>query len=289
MTDTPLDGGRAGRAPLPPQAPQPDDRLTPTALQRLLRSPVFGHRIFYYPTIASTNDRALELAAAGEPEGGLVLSEEQTGGRGRRERTWASPARLGIYASLILRPDLEARRAPLFTFVAAVAAAEALREAAGLDARIKWPNDILAGGRKIAGVLGELRGSDPRIRELVVGVGVNVNQTTQDFPAELRQRATSVRIESGRSADRAPILAALLEGLERRYHQLLQQGPGELLKEWQALALLPPGSRAVIDGPAGRVEGAIVGVDEEGALLLERGNGSSARIPFGEIVEMLWP
>jgi len=134
--------------------------LAPAALQSHLRTAVFGHRVFYYPTIGSTNDRALDLAVAGEPEGAVVLAEEQTGGRGRRERTWHSPARLGIYVSLILRPLVPATRAPLFTFTAAVAAASALRETCSLQAAIKWPNDVVVERRKIAGILGETRGSD---------------------------------------------------------------------------------------------------------------------------------
>ncbi len=284
------DGREAwARALAGPREPAADGALTPAALQRCLRSPVFGHRVFYYPTIASTNNRALELATAGEPEGGLVLAEEQTGGRGRRDRSWTSRAHLGIYASLILRPDVPAPRAPLFTFLAAVAAAEALRETAAIDARIKWPNDVLVGRRKIAGILGEVRTSEPLIREMVVGIGVNVNQTLEDFPADLRERATSVRIETGRCVDRAPVLAGLLEGLERRYGRLLQQGAGDLLQEWESLSSIPRGRRVVIEGPDGRVEGRFAGVDDEGALRLEDTRGRSLRIPFGEIVQTLWP
>ncbi len=280
-----------GRGTRPGSASAPEgagEALTPAAVQRVLRSPVFGHRIFYYPTIASTNDRALELAAAGEPEGGLVLAEEQTGGRGRRERTWTSRARLGIYASLILRPGTEAPRAPIFTFMAAVSVASALREAGGVDARIKWPNDVLVGRRKIAGILGEVRGSEPRIRELVVGMGVNVNHVSGDFPPDLRERATSLRIETGRPAGRAPILAFLLEGFERRYGRMLRQGGSEILREWESLSSVPRGGWLVVEGPGGRVEGAMNGVDDEGALLLVGAGGSPSRVPFGEIVEPPW-
>jgi BirA family transcriptional regulator, biotin operon repressor / biotin---[acetyl-CoA-carboxylase] ligase len=281
----PLD--RVGEFP-PPRgtvgAPS-ESPLTPAALQRHLRSPVFGHRIFYYQTIASTNDRALELAAGGEPEGGLVLAEEQVGGRGRRERVWLSRERLGIYASLILRPGVEASRAPLFTFLAAVAAAQSLRELHGVDARIKWPNDVVAGSRKIAGILGESRSPEPRIREMVLGIGVNVNQRSEDFPVPLQARATSVLIETGARADRAPLLASILEGLERRYGRLLQQGSEGLLAEWQALASLPPGRRVGVDAPEGRWEGTVAGVDDAGALLLRNSRGETVRVPFGEIVE----
>ncbi|MEK7284171.1 MAG: biotin--[acetyl-CoA-carboxylase] ligase [Acidobacteriota bacterium] len=263
--------------------------LTPAALQRHLNAAVFGHRIVYYPTIGSTNDSALDLAAAGEPEGVMVLAEEQTGGRGRRDRSWDSRARLGIYVSFILRPDVPAPRAPLFTFTAAVAVAEALRDTCHLKTGIKWPNDVVVGRRKIAGILGETRGSDPQIRAMVMGIGVNVNQRPEDFRAGLRERATSVQVESGTAVDRAPILAAIIEGFERRYSRLLRGQSADLLKEWEALSAIPRGRRVVVEGPTGRCEGTVAGVDEEGALLLEEPGGAARRVPFGEIVQSFWP
>jgi BirA family biotin operon repressor/biotin-[acetyl-CoA-carboxylase] ligase len=267
--------------------PPAADALTPAALQRHLRTAVFGHRIFYYPTITSTNARALELAAAHEPEGGLVLAEEQTEGRGRRERTWSSTAYLGIYASLILRPAIPAPRAPLLTLMASVAVADALNEVSGISARIKWPNDVLVARRKIAGILGEVRGSDPEVREMVVGLGVNINHTSADFPPAVAAVATSVRLEKGIPSERAPILAAILEGFERRYARLLRDGPSTLLGEWASLSALPIGSALSVDGPAGRVAGVVDGVDEEGALLLRGERGEQHRIAFGEIVDSL--
>lgn len=282
----PVDPSRRTGPPAPgSEAPQ-GDALTPASLQRFLRSAVFGHRIFYYPSIGSTNDRALELAAAEEPEGGLVLAEEQTAGRGRRERTWCSTPYAGIYASLILRPAMPATRAPLLTFMAAVAVADALNEQTGLKARIKWPNDVLVAGRKIAGVLGEVRGNEPEVREMVVGFGVNVNHAAADFPEAIRDQATSVRLERGASTDRAPILASVLEGFERRYARLLRDGPATLLKEWESLSALAPGAPITVAGPAGRVEGAFAGIDDEGGLILKDAAGGRVRIPFGEILAM---
>lgn len=280
-------------APAPtPEAPgagAATDALTPAALQRHLRAAVFGHRIFYYPTIDSTNDRALELAAAEEPEGSLVLAEEQTAGRGRRERSWSSAPYAGIYASLILRPAIAAPRAPLLTFMAAVAVADALNEVAGLRARIKWPNDVLIGRRKIAGVLGEMRGSHPEVRELVVGIGINVNQTETDFPATLATIATSVRIERGAPQDRAVLLASVLEGFERRYARLLRDGPATLLREWEALSSMPVGSAIAVGGPAGRLDGEFAGIDEDGSLVVRTHAGALHRLPFGEILDTLLP
>jgi BirA family biotin operon repressor/biotin-[acetyl-CoA-carboxylase] ligase len=279
----------AAPAPNAPGAGAASDALTPAALQRHLRSAVFGHRIFYYPIIDSTNERALELAAAEEPEGSLVLAEEQTAGRGRRERSWSSAPYVGIYASLILRPAIAAPRAPLLTFMAAVAVADALNEVTGLRARIKWPNDVLVGNRKIAGVLGEMRGSHPEVRELVVGMGINVNQTETDFPAGLASIATSVRIERGAPQDRAILLASVLEGFERRYARLLRDGPATLLREWDALSSMPPGTPIAVGGPAGRLDGEFAGIDEDGSLVVRARDGALHRLPFGEILDTLLP
>jgi BirA family biotin operon repressor/biotin-[acetyl-CoA-carboxylase] ligase len=286
MSD-PLDPARPHREHAPPpslKGARPD-LLTPAAVQRHLRSAVFGHRIFYYPTIDSTNERALDLAAAGEPEGSLVLAEEQTAGRGRRERTWCSTPYAGIYASLVLRPAIAAPRAPLLTFMASVAVADALNEIAGFSARIKWPNDVLVGPRKIAGVLGEMRGSHPEVREMVVGIGVNVNQATDDFPPALAVTATSVRIERGAPHGRAVLLASILEGFERRYARFLRDGPATLLREWEGLSATRPGTPIAVAGATGRLDGVFAGIDEEGSLLVRESDGALHRLPFGEILD----
>lgn len=257
--------------------------ITPAALERRIGSASFGHRIYYYPTIGSTNERALELIAAGEPEGGLVLAEEQTAGRGRRDRSWTSRPYLGIYASLILRPFVATSRAPQFTLLAAVSAAEALRLACEVQARIKWPNDLVVGRRKIAGVLGEVRGSVAQIRDMVIGLGINVNHAADDFPAELRQTATSVRLETGAPGDRVELLATLLEQIEQRYQHLLNSGPESLLREWESLSSLPLGSEIVVRGPSHPVRGVFRGIDEEGSLLLTGSDGATICAPFGEV------
>ncbi len=293
MTRTTRAAGDGGIPPVTresrPGSPPQIDALTPAALQHRLGTAIFGHRVFYYPEIGSTNDRALELAAAGEPEGALVLAERQTRGRGRRDRAWASPAWLGIYTSVLLRPRLPANRAPLFTLMAAVATALGLRKACGLNTGIKWPNDIVVGHRKIAGILGEVRGSDPRIHEMVVGIGVNVNHEAHDFPPELSRLATSVRMEVGSPRDRLGILAEILEQFERRYSALLRQGSDELLAEWRTLSTMPAGARLAIETSGGAVEGSLQGIDDEGALMLADSAGRTMRVPFGEIESSLRP
>ncbi len=273
MTPSP-DGG------LPHDAP-----LSPAALQRRMGTTHLGHRIYHYPEIGSTNDRAIELAAAGESEGSIVIAEQQTQGRGRRDRTWISAGRLGLYLSMILRPGGEASGAPLFTLLGAVATARAISSACGCVAHIKWPNDVVVKGRKIAGVLGEVRSSSPILEELVLGFGVNVNHGRDDFPRELGDLATSVYLETGRRHDRSTLLVEILECFERRYLALLRDGPEELLADWRQLSAIPPGTRLRLLVGNDSVEGVLIDIEPDGALRLDVGAGSTRRVGFGEIEE----
>src|SRR5512147_472545 len=172
------------------------DRLTPLELRPLLNTHDIGQVLHHFEVISSTNDHARELAEEGAGHGEVVIAESQTGGRGRRGRPWVSPPGRNAYFSVILRPDLPPSRAPELTLLASVALCDALRQA-NVPAAIKWPNDLLVGDRKIAGILTELASEPERVHWAVVGIGVNVNAAAEDFPAELRDVATSVRIERG--------------------------------------------------------------------------------------------
>ncbi|MCZ6694948.1 MAG: biotin--[acetyl-CoA-carboxylase] ligase [Acidobacteria bacterium] len=268
----------------PPDGSVPyDEPLTPSALHRRLRTAHMGHRIYHYPEIGSTNDRAIELAAAGEPEGSIVIAERQTRGRGRRDRTWISADRLGLYLSMILRPGGEVSNAPLFTLLGSVATARALSSACGCVARIKWPNDVIVKGRKIAGILGEVRSSAPTLKELVLGIGINVNHEAADFPSELGDRATSVYLETGRRHDRCALLVEILERFERCYLAVLRNGPEELLSAWRQLSAIPPGTRVSLRVGDELIEGILIDIESDGALRLQVGVGSTRRVAFGEI------
>src|SRR5215213_7171117 len=178
-------------------------RLTPTVLR--------------FDSLPSTNTEAARQAALGAPEGLCVVAREQTAGRGRRERGWASPKDAGLYVSFVLRPTFEARLWPLITLAAALAVREALREVCALEADIKWPNDLLAGGRKLCGILAETA-EGARGRAVVLGLGVNL--TCSSFPAELLDTATSVEEQTGRTPDADRLLEALTRALAQRYETL---------------------------------------------------------------------
>ena len=177
----------------------------------------------------STNDVARDWALAGAPEGTVVVADKQTRGRGRRARLWDSPAGVGLYASFVLRPDWPAAQAAQLAILGGLAAFHALELAGVKNLRIKWPNDILAGGRKICGVLVEPRLGAERIEFAVVGIGINVGQARDDFPPELRPFATSCRIEGA-----AISVDALLANLLESWRRVQAQSLAEARAEWAA-------------------------------------------------------
>jgi BirA family biotin operon repressor/biotin-[acetyl-CoA-carboxylase] ligase len=269
------------------------DRLGPEALELTLPSagtgrgrrgtvpmaaPVFEH----HDSIDSTNRRAKELAAAGCPARSLVVAEAQTAGRGRRGRAWHSPAGSGIYASLVLRPTLAPEHAPLLTLAASVAIAEALCARANVATVIKWPNDVLVGTRKIAGILTEMVAEPERMDFAVVGFGINVNLAASAVPAELRAVATSLRIETGRTFRRAELLADCLKRL------------GDLCAELEAgrfdAVLAPWRARSNFIGRRVRVEtlretrvGLASDVGPDGSLVLETADGVRHSVLSGDV------
>lgn len=223
-------------------------------------------------TVASTQELAFALAAAGAPDGSAVVAEAQTAGRGRRGRTWHAEAGASVLVSILARPRLAPPARPCLSYAAAVAVVETLRRVARLEARVKWPNDVLVGGRKIAGILLEAREG-----VVVTGIGLNVAQHT--FPAELAGRATSVSLETDGAADRETLLAVLLEETDRWRATLEERGFEPVRARWRA-ASDTLGRTVRIDGVVGRV----VDLDAAGALVVH-GNAGPHRVVAGELLE----
>jgi len=254
----------------------------PPTLARGLTGQRLGNRVLCFDSLDSTNDKALELLELGEPEGVLVLAEEQTRGRGRRERVWDSPSRLGIYASLVLRPTLPPTRLPLVSLAFAVGMAATLR-AEGLEkVALKWPNDLLLGERKLAGILAEAR-SDGMQRGLVLGFGLNVNQEESDFPEALRDTATSLKRSTGRSWDRLKILKGLLRRCEAEYDDLQENGPEDLLLRYEEHGAFRRGSHLEVDTGSGVCRGRFAGLGGSGELLMDTGGAEPVAFHFGEV------
>jgi BirA family biotin operon repressor/biotin-[acetyl-CoA-carboxylase] ligase len=250
-------------------------------LRRLATSVTFFHRT------SSTNDVAASLAGAGACEGPVVIADAQTAGRGRRGRQWFSPPVGGLYVSAVVAPVTArvnpARATALVTLAAGVAIAEAIEATTGLAADMKWPNDLLTGGRKLAGILAEgVASSDPtgggRLQAVVLGYGINVGPMV--LPPDLATRATALDQELGRHIDRARLCAETLAALEARYGDLLDGRFDAILDAWRRRA---PSSRGVrVRWDAGARSGLTAGVDDDGALLVRTPDGLE-RITSGEV------
>lgn len=240
-----------------------------------------GREVIFYESLDSTNDTAMGLASGGAAHGTVVLADEQRKGRGRLGRRWASPQGRNIYMSIILRPGMRPREAALITLMAAVSAATAIREKTGLGAGIKWPNDLIAGGRKLGGILTEVRSDPDRVLHAVVGVGINVNMAQSDFPHSIRGSATSVFMETGKRHRRTPIVAALLGCLEGELERFTKEGRGPLLEEWRRLSSTL-GKTVRVDAGDEEITGVALDIDDEGRLVLKAGDGLR-RISSGDL------
>jgi BirA family biotin operon repressor/biotin-[acetyl-CoA-carboxylase] ligase len=239
-----------------------------------------GSRILRFETLGSTNDRARELALAGMPEGTCVIADEQTAGRGRQGRGWSSPAGTGLYLSIILRPQVAPPRAALITLAAAIAVAETFMEDFHLPVDIKYPNDILAGGKKICGILVESSILNEKLEYAILGIGVNVAQ--QQFPDELRDLATSLRLECGLGTTPEEFFPPLLTRLNHWYPKALAN-PEVVINGWQARSSFARDATVRIISGTTICEGITRGLTADGALLVELDDGSLHEIVSGDI------
>lgn len=243
---------------------------------------VVGRELHCYDSVVSTNTVAAELAGAGSAEGTVVIADTQTGGRGRRGRAWRSPPGKNLYMSVLLRPDLSPRDASVLTLATAVAACAALRRATPLPVSIKWPNDLMVKGKKLGGILTEIRADMDRIFHAVVGIGININLTADDLPEDIKLTATSVLIETGTWRQRTPVAAEVLKELDRLYALLAAGERAAIIAAWRQLSdTLGRTVRAVLSDEA--VTGIAEDIDDEGTLVIREESGAVRRISAGDI------
>lgn len=241
---------------------------------------MLGSTILRFDSVASTNDVAREMAASDAPEGTCVVAREQTAGRGRQGRTWASPPGEGLYVSVILRPTIRAAESPVLTLAAAVAVAETLKLDFEVTADIKWPNDVMASGRKICGILVESAIERDRLQYAVMGIGLNVAQ--REFPDEISAVATSLLIETGRSVTQDDVLNRLLERL-RRWYEIAVTEPSTVLARWEELSSFARGCAVRVESSDWSIEGVTRGLASTGALRVELANGEIREVFSGEV------
>jgi BirA family biotin operon repressor/biotin-[acetyl-CoA-carboxylase] ligase len=259
------------------------DRLTSLELAPLLATRELGRTLHAFETLGSTNTEAWSRAQAGAATGEIVIADHQSGGKGRRGRTWISPRGLDLAFSVILRPDVPPARASELTLLAAVAVADTLGEA-GATATIKWPNDVQLDGKKVAGILTELSSDTERVHFVVLGVGVNLNAGPQDFPPEVAATATSLRLARGQRVPRALFTAALWTRLEDWLDRWADEGFGPVREAWRARASLL-GQEVLVKGEASELKGIAEDIDDTGALLVRAG-GTLHRVLAGDVEQL---
>lgn len=254
------------------------DRLFPQEVSSLLNTKFIAKNIHYFDSISSTMDIAWELGMKGYPEGALVLAESQAKGRGRLGREWMSPKYKGIYLSLILRPKVSANQSSIFTLLSAASVCEAIKDVTGLDAQIKWPNDILLRNKKLGGILTELNADMDQVRFIVIGIGINVNNDKK----ALVKGAASLSEEKKEDISRIQLLKELLRRIEMNYLLFQDKGAEAIIDKWRNFNITL-GKRVKVISQKEQIEGEALDIDSDGGLLLRLDSGLSKKIMCGDI------
>lgn len=260
----------------------PDALHADDLLARLGKTKVIGRDIRVFEQTTSTNDVIEKLARDGVKEGVVVFAEAQTKGRGRLGRKWISPAHKGLWFSILLRPDLRPQETTQLTVASATALRRAIQSETGLKPEIKWPNDILIGGKKVAGILTELSAELDKVRYIILGIGIDVNLDTGEFPAELKKIATSLKIEAGETISRAELATAILRELDFDYARLGAGKFPDIADEWES-GCATIGKNVTVHIGDRKIRGRAESLDDDGALLLRTEHGHLERITGGDV------
>lgn len=257
------------------------DIISAAEMELLLKGTMYSSRIHYQDSLSSTSDLAKKMALEEAPSGTLCMADEQTAGRGRLGRSWQSQRGSGIWMSLLLRPTFAPNHASKITQLAAVSVVEAIRESCGVEAGIKWPNDVILNSKKVCGILTEMNAELNAINYIVVGIGINVSG--DDFGTELEDKATSVRKEVGETPQRKVLAALILRKFERYYLDYVEGGQfGPLIDKCRAYSVTL-GKKVVITGRDSTLEGVAVELNEDGELVVETATGQRETIYYGEV------
>jgi len=259
------------------------DVINPHEVAAQLNGTTIGRHLEFIKLTTSTNTDAFRLAEKGAVEGTVVLTDGQSGGKGRRGRIWSSPAGVNLYCSVVLRPAIMPHEAPQLTFLSAVAVARAIELTTNLIPEIKWPNDLLISGKKVAGMLNEMSAETDGINFVILGIGVNLNMTAGQFPDDLRHPATSLLLESGTEVDRPRFASAMLNELDRLYRDFQAHGFGPVREEWQRRCNANGRQVIVSDSGTECTTGLFIGIDADGALLLRSEDAVQHRITCGDV------
>lgn len=243
---------------------------------------IMGRKIFFYETIDSTNTAAAALAGEGEEEGAVVVADSQSKGRGRLGRSWLSPPGVNIYMSILLKPEMVAKDATLITIMAAVGCTIALRKVTGLDITIKWPNDLMVSEKKLGGILTETRVVCKRMEYAITGIGVNVNMDADALPDIVKEAATSIKMETGKSFSRTEVIREVLNEIDDWYNILRKKRYSELLSQWKHLTSTLGRNVQVVLGKE-TLQGQAESINDEGMLVLRLPSGASRVVQCGDL------
>jgi BirA family biotin operon repressor/biotin-[acetyl-CoA-carboxylase] ligase len=255
------------------------DRLFASEVTRELNTKFIGKKVYYFDSVSSTMDAALQLGIKGSTEGTIILAETQTKGRGRLGRNWFSPKYKGIYLSLILRPKILPNQTPLLTLMAAVSICEAIKEKTGLNCQIKWPNDILIHHKKLGGILTELNAETDVSRFIVIGMGLNVNNEKKTIPVG----ATSLKEQKEKDLNRLDLLQEILRKIEANYLTFQKKGSQAIIEAWREWSI-SLGRRVRVNCQKQHIEGEALDIDIDGGLLIRNDSGLIQKVMSGDVV-----
>ena len=257
------------------------DKITKNEIESLLTTRWAGRKLFCYDEIDSTNLALRRLEGDDNVHGALAVADKQTAGRGRRGRTWQSPAGSSIFMSVLLKPDIAPEQAPMMTIVMAYSVVKAIRNLTGLDAKIKWPNDIVLNGKKVCGILTEMSAEIDFVHYVIIGIGINVNMET--FPDEIRETATSLYIEGKKRVKRSRLIAEVFSEFEKDYEEFIdKKNLGGIMQPYNELLVNCEKEVRVLQ-PGKEYDGIAHGIDKEGNLLVETADGEIHRVYAGEV------
>lgn len=257
------------------------DALTPTEISNGLSTEVFGKNVLVFAEIDSTNEEAKRQAQQGAPHGSVFVAEHQNGGKGRLGRPWNSPPKSGLWFTLLLRPDAAPAQVSNLTLLAGLAVSRAIHALTGCDAKIKWPNDIVIGSKKVCGILTEMTAEIDRVHFAVVGIGTNVND--EGFADDLQIKATSLRMETGAKVSRVRLLQEILKEFEALYNDYFEKGSKEWLAEYKANCVSLNRTVSATRGQK-KILGTAVGITDGGELVVQTQDGQRIEINSGEVV-----
>ncbi len=257
------------------------DVVSAQEIESRLTTAWVGKQVVYEPVVDSTNNKAKRLAEEGAGHGTLVLADQQSQGKGRRGRSWSTPPGTAVAMTVIVRPGMRPEQASMLTLIMGLAVASACRSLFELDAQIKWPNDIVIGGKKLCGILTEMSAEMNEIHYLVIGTGINVNM--EEFPMEIRDTATSLCLELGKKVRRADVIQRCLEYFEQYYDVFMETENLSRLQKLYNQLLVSRDRQVRVLTPGNEYQGISRGINDKGELLVEREDGKTEAVYAGEV------